>query len=261
MTELAVVCFKWGEGYPALHANVLRRAVADHLSMPHRFVCLTDAPQGLDAETEALPLPEIPLPRERWVPGMWPKLAVFRPGLFAPGTTVLMLDVDIVLAGPLDPLVQRVREMGGLHIIADWPDSTEHLLPKRRRPVRLSNSSVVGFTAGEQDRIWTGFEADPERFLAYGNDQRAIHFEAAGRQHWPEGWVLSFKKQLAWHVPVNLVRPVPRPEGAAVVAFHGKPDPEDLAQAPFRRWGSREKWGIFPVPWVRDYWRRYAGNG
>jgi hypothetical protein len=90
------------------------------------------------------------------------------------------------------------------------------------------------------------------------NDQNFIHNNAVQLHHWPEGWVLSFKKSLAWHFPVNLMRPVPYPSDAYIVAFHGLPNPEDLAQRPFKRWGSPEKFGYMPVRWVKNYWKKHA---
>jgi len=69
--------------------------------------------------------------------------------------------------------------------------------------------------------------------------------------------MISFKKDCAFHFPVNLVRPIRRPD-AFVVIFHGIPNPEDMVQGPFKRWGSPEKFGYFPVRWIKDYWTRYS---
>ncbi|MDA1155741.1 MAG: hypothetical protein O2873_13545, partial [Proteobacteria bacterium] len=84
-----------------------------------------------------------------------------------------------------------------------------------------------------------------------------ILHHAHDRQHWPIGWMISFKKDCAFHFPVNLVRPIRRPD-AFVVIFHGTPNPEDMVQGPFKRWGSPEKFGYFPVRWIKDYWTRYS---
>ncbi|NNU81320.1 hypothetical protein HMH01_12815 [Halovulum dunhuangense] len=249
------VCLKWGAGYPALYTNILYRALMREMSVPFRFVCLTDDATGLDDGIEALPIPEFALPREFWHRGMWPKLSVFKTGLFAPGTVVMMVDVDVVILRDLAPMVARVREKGGLHIIRDWPDLLDRWFRKSRREMRMSNSSVVGFIAGEQDHIFEKFRgAGRQELLNDWNDQNFIHRHAIDRRDWPEGWVLSFKKSLAWHFPLSVVLPVPRPKDAFIVAFHGKPDPEDLAGPPFRRWGPLEQAGFFPVKWVKSYW-------
>ena len=81
-----IVCLKWGKGYPSQDTNTLFRALSDLMQQPFRFACLTDDPSGLDDEIEAIPLPPFALDRAQWNNGMWPKLAVFNPALFALGS-------------------------------------------------------------------------------------------------------------------------------------------------------------------------------
>jgi hypothetical protein len=250
--------FKWGKGYPATYTNTLFRALRDLNSRPFRFVSITDDPTGLDDGIEAIPLPSFRLERENWNGGKWPKLAVFAPNLFPAGTPVILVDVDVVVVGDLMPMIDRIVERPGLHIIHNWPNKLEQWFPRLFNTNKRSNSSVVGFTAGGQGGIWDAFassefsELDRER-----NDQEYIHNRAENRQYWPDGWVLSFKKNVAWHFPLNLFLPVPRPD-AYIVCFHGKPDPHDLAGRPFQFWGSKGKFGFFPVRWVKEYWLKYA---
>ena len=253
------VCLKWGKTYPALYTNVLYRALSDMMNRSFRMVCLTDSAKDLDAGIEVVELPEFALERDHWNLGMWPKLSVFKPGLFEHGTPVIMLDVDVVLIKDLGPMIDKVVAERGVHIIRDWRDTLERWFPRLTKKVRLSNSSVVGFIAGEQEHIWEQFRREKYVSLKpFKNDQNFIHFNAEKLHHWPGGWVLSFKKNLSWHFPVNLVRPVPYPRDAYIVAFHGRPDPEDLAKRPFKRWGTSEKFGYMPVRWVKKYWIKYA---
>ncbi len=257
-----IACFKWGKGYPTIYTNVLYRALRDMLKTPFRFVCITDFPVGLDDGIETIDLPEFAMERDKWNRGMWPKLCIFKPDLFAAGTPVLMMDVDIVVLRDLTPILVKLPNEGGVHLIADWPDTLERWFPKMFYKERRSNSSFVGFIVGEQTHIWTAFkDAKSEYLFAQArNDQDFIHFRAKNRVAWPLGWALSFKKSLAYHVPMNFCRKIRRPDDAYVVAFHGKPDPKELAQAPFKRWGSPEKFGYFPVKWVETYWNKYAGD-
>ena len=254
-----ITCLKWGKGYPTHDTNVLFRALTDLMTTPFRFSCITDDPEGLDAGIEVVDLPEFALPRDDWNKGMWPKLATFKPGLFAAGTPVLMMDVDIVVIQDLTPLIDRIRERPGLHIIHDWHDTHERWFPRLFPQERHSNSSVVGFLAGAQDQIWERFHrADYATLRPQINDQEFIHHHARDRHYWPDGWVLSFKKSLAWHMPVNFFRAVPYPRDSFIVAFHGAPNPQDLAQPKGMRWGTPEKFGYSPVRWVADYLARYS---
>lgn len=253
-----ILCFKWGEGYPCRYTNILFRALTDMMQMPFRFVCLTDDAAGLANGIEPLPLPAIAMDRADWHKGMWPKLTAFAPGLFAPGTPVIMMDVDVVILRDLTPLIDRLNALGGLHIMKEIPDTLPRLFPRLFGKPLWSNSSVVGFIAGAQEHV---FEAMKDKGYAelqgMRNDQNFIHLHAADLHHWPEGWILSFKKSLVYHFPVNLVRPIRQPEGYVII-FHGKPNPEDLTKGPFKRWGTPEKFGYFPVRWIKEYWSHYS---
>ncbi len=251
-------CFKWGKGYPCRYTNILFRALTDVMQTSFRFVCLTDDPDGLAEGIETMPLPVFAMDRADWHKGMWPKLSVFAPGLFTPGTPVIMMDVDVIVLRDLTPLFDHLRAKGGLHIIREIPDTLPRWFPRLFGKPLLSNSSVVGFIAGQQHHLFEAFrDKIYDEIRQHRNDQNFIHYHAHSRQSWPIGWMVSFKKDLAFHFPVNLVRPIRQPE-AFVVIFHGVPNPEDMAQAPFKRWGSPEKFGYFPVRWIKEYWARYS---
>jgi hypothetical protein len=258
LLQPVIACLKWGKGYPAQDTNTLFRAISATMLEPFTFACITDDPEDLDAGIQVVPLPPFALDRKNWNAGMWPKLTTFKPDLFAPGTPVLMMDVDVLVIRDLSPLIDQIREVPGLHIIHDWHDTNERWLPKLFPRIRHSNSSVVGFIVGSQDQIWDYFhEAGLDELSPQINDQEFIHHHAVDRHYWPDGWVLSFKKSLAWHIPVNFVRNVPYPNESFVVAFHGIPNLQDLNQPKGMRWGTPEKFGYAPVSWVTDYLRLY----
>ena len=254
-----ILCFKWGKGYPATYTNILYRAVQDMHPDPVRFVCMTDDPAPLDPGIETIPFPAIAMPQADWSKGMWAKLCAFAPGLFPDGTPVLMLDVDIVLLDDLRPFVDTIRTKPGLHISRDFPDTLPRLFPKWFGKPLQSNSSVVGFLAGTQTHLFEDFKDKTLADLrSTRNDQNYIHSAATDRHHWPDNWVLSFKRSCVYHFPVNLIRGVPKPQGRIVI-FHGTPNPQDLIGPGFKRWGTNEKFGFFPVKWVQAYWHKYGG--
>ena len=51
-----VLCIKWGSKYSADYVNKLYSMVERHLSLSHRFVCLTEDTTGLNSEIETKPL-------------------------------------------------------------------------------------------------------------------------------------------------------------------------------------------------------------
>ncbi|WP_242650994.1 putative nucleotide-diphospho-sugar transferase [Yoonia tamlensis] len=231
--------------------------MTDIMETPFEFVCMTDDPRGLAEGIKAIEFPPFAMDKSCWHRGMWPKVCAFAPDLFAAGTPVIMMDVDVLILRDLTPLFDRVRAGNDLHIIREIPDTLPRLFPKLFGKELKSNSSTVGFVAGTQNHLYLeSCDKTYDQLRHYGNDQNYIHRNARNRQSWPAGWILSFKKSLAWHFPVNLVRPIARPDGYVVI-FHGKPDPEDMTKRPFKRWGTAEKFGYFPVRWIKDYWYKY----
>ena len=138
-----VICMKWGSMYGPEYVNHLRRGVARHLKRPHRFVCFTDDAQGLDADVEVRPLPDLGLPAGQ-KDLRWRKLAVFREQLADLQGTALFLDLDLVVVDDLEPFFSAP---GRFLIIRD-DDLFRHKPLRRIDPERdrflhsVGNSSV-----------------------------------------------------------------------------------------------------------------------
>lgn len=258
---LVVCCLQWGNRYPEIYVHRLARAVAANLDCPHRFVCFTDSPENLGSELEHRALPPIPLDRELWNKGIWPKLGLFASDTFDPGTPVLYLDLDVLILGDLDRFKTHLLREGGLAIIREWNPALLKLLPVALRPDRGGNSSVVGWIAGEQTQIYDAFCADPEGSRStWRNDQKFITAHARNKKYWPHNWCGSFKRHCVWFWPMNLILRTPkRPRWCSVLVFHGKPDPTDLLiDNPKHRWGAKRRFGYGAVKWVKDYWAHYG---
>ncbi len=257
-----MVCLKWGTPYSPEYVNVLARAVRDHLSYRHRFICITDTSEGLDAEVQVVPLPEIPIERSKWGTGYWPKLAVFKEGMFAENEIVLYLDVDILIEQSLDSYVELIDREKGLRIIREWNPDIWQLVPVWLRPDRGGNGSVIGFIAGEQTHLFSNFARAPHEINSkYGLDQVFITQTAHNRRYWPEGWNISFRRRCVPHWPLNFIfRGVRKPACGRIFVFHGIPNPTDLIRDGDYRWGTRWRYGYGPVSWVQDYWKRYSRN-
>ena len=237
-----VCCVKWGSKYPALYANRLRNMVRRHLAHPHEFVCLTDDPAGLDADIRPILLPDADFK------GFWTKISLFRPGVFEPGRTVIYLDVDVVIVGPLDFMLEE-----------DGPDLTIVRAFGRETGV---NSSAMRFHAGTLSHIYERFAADAEAIVAsgrYAGDQNWIHEQVPDAAYFPPGRIVSYKRDMHSHIFLKAKKlgfnswlkapqwmTVSLPVGASIVVFHGKPDPEDVMDSPYGPWKR--------APFVKEHW-------
>lgn len=263
LPPITVGCVRWGTRYGADYVNVLHRAVAAHLSHPHRFLCVTETVDGLDPEIETRPFPDINVPRKEWNKGSWPKLGLMAPGVMADDEIVLQLDLDILVVGGLEVFIDLVREKPAFYTLREWnPALLRALVPEALRPVRGTQGSVYAYRAGDQRHIFEDFTTRTAEVRARYKSDRFYFPEIARDQAFlPAAWCPSFKNACLWYWPLNRAFGVGRPpQDARIIAFHGKPRPIDLLGPPGRRWGTARKFGSDPVPWVVEYWTGYGGT-
>lgn len=226
---LTVACvLKSGGDFDSEYVHRLEGMVRDHLnSVPFRFLCLSDAPVNT-----------IQRPLMFNFPGWWSKMELFtlRP-------PVLALDLDTILVGSIDPLVNAILE----------DKSTVFMLRSFRKPEY--GSGVMGWN---RDLSWMikrfARIASESTFFDRSNALRMKtphHGVFRGDQNWIQEelnranyqissvqdfqpGVISFKN----HISKNGYK---LPEGATIICFHGKPRPKDVADK---------------ITWMRRIWLR-----
>lgn len=238
-----IVCLKWGNKYPAEFVNRLYRMVDSNITIPYRFICLTENADGIMDGIETKP---ISLDAE--LSGWWYKLQLFQKSLFDLQGTTLFLDLDVVIVSNIDALFDYKKD--DFCIIRDL------------QPGKIYNSSVFRIEIGSYPEVWEEFQKDKQNIInrLYG-DQDWISEKITAASLWPEEWVVSFKKQCnarakssLGHVgkylrSIGLLKPkgyATIPEGAKIIYFHGKPDPDDVADGPYDMWKQ--------APWIRHAW-------
>lgn len=254
-----VVCTRWLDAFPASYVRLLRNAVRANLARPHRFICVTDNPAGLDPDIEAARMPDMGIPLRYQKKGCWPKLAIFAPDLLPPDEPTLYLDLDMVVRGSIDAFFDRIEEQRGFHALREWNPTIWSLMPLALRPDRGVQGSILGFIPREQRHLYDRFVSDPAAvFTKYHLDQDYLTEAAVPRTYWPHSWTTSFKWHCVKYWPLSAVFPrIPEPKRARIVVFHGTPRPIDVVPLGDYRWGTSRKFGHGPVPWVRDYWLRH----
>ena len=95
--SITVICVRTGKKYGIGYVAALRDMVAEHLTQPHRFVCLTNQPERLDG-VEFIDISRFDLP------GWWAKMLVFNRPIVGSGK-IIFIDLDIIIVNSLDPLV------------------------------------------------------------------------------------------------------------------------------------------------------------
>lgn len=240
MTPETVLCFRW-KPFPGYRSsfgpesvNTLRAMVARHFPRPHRFVCLTDASDGIDPRVEVLPIwtdfVDLPSPHGGKNPSCYRRLRMFSADVASVlGKRFVSLDLDSVIVGDMTPLWDRQEDF------VMWGDTNP-------LPGSHYNGSMILQTAGARRKVWDTFDpkTSPQAAMragCWGSDQGWIsHCLGGGEKKWTKSdGVYSFRNDLR-NAPTRAL-----PSDAKVVFFHGEFDPwQERVQV---RW-----------PWVKAHW-------
>ena len=234
----SVVVWKWKKpGYRSTFdgqsVNVMRNMVARHYPEPHRFICITDDPSGIDDGIEIVPIwddfKDIPNPTWSWAPSCYRRLRAFAPEFEEiAGKRFVSIDLDCVITGDLRPLWNRPEDF----VMYASNHANYHL-----------NGSMFMMNSGARREVWERFDPDtsPKAANAAGNngsDQGWIQYVLGRNQpRWTnEDGIFAYLKDCQRLNRGNL------PKGARLVVFHGKENPWDKAAQ-------------MVSPWIRDHYR------
>ncbi|GKT12660.1 MAG: hypothetical protein ISEC1_P1639 [Thiomicrorhabdus sp.] len=239
-----VVCLKWGDKYGSEYANRLYRMVNQNLSLPFKFYCITENTLDIDEAINIVPMPNYDLK------GWWYKLVIFQENfLNIPAEDkILFLDLDIVILNELDSLVSYSDQF------CISADDEAHRY----------NSSVMCFHPGQYRFIWESFIIQKETIVnEMHGDQDWIEYSYKEAVLFPKSVVKSFKIDLDCKTPYSFGKfgralrkrfpfllpsgTVAAPKDAAIVLFHGKPDPADVMDGPYDKYRH--------APWIKDSWK------
>ncbi len=89
------------------------------------------------------------------------------------------------------------------------------------------------------------------------NEQVFISREITDMIFWPDEWCQGFKSCLLPRWPLNYFVVPPLPAGTKVVAFPGKPDPDEAMEGrwPHKHWYQAFYKYVRPTPWISEHWR------
>lgn len=177
---------------PQSEVDILERMVADNLSLPHEFVCITESD----------------------LPGWWGKVRLFRNA----HARNLWLDLDVVITGPLDGLVEPTDK---LRIIRNWAKSG---WGGCQSSVMYWEGERFRFISDEFDPAIAYWPPRNEPGILWGDQEWITQLRDEGRvdvEYFNPVDIISYK----YHV-----RGQGLPPHAKVVVFHGNPKPADVSE-------------------------------
>ncbi len=244
MSQKTVICMKWGTRYGPEFVNRLYGGVTRNITGPLRFICFTDDKTGLSQGIEVQPLPRINLPEKyEWTP--WRKLSCWQYPLADIEGDILFLDIDLIVVGSLDDLFAFAP--GEYCVIENWTQKGKG----------IGNTSAYRFPAGKYEQLFEIFDSDPGKVLEEcGIEQQYISKYIPNQRFWPAEWCLSYKHDLVPKFPMNWLKPPALPENARLIAFTGRPDPDEARAGQWEApWYKKFYKHAKPASWIDDHWR------
>lgn len=237
MTPLTIVCWKWKPArnyrseFGPEAVNTLARMVKRHYKHPHRVVCVTDDPTGIDPSIGIVPLwkdyADLQNPHGAHQPSCYRRLKAFSVEArewF--GDRFVSVDLDCVIVGDMAPLWNRPEEF------VIWGSGTDRRV--------WCNGSMWMMTAGARRKVWDEFNprtspGQAKRSGFFGSDQGWIaHCLGRKEAMWTiNDGVYSFRV----HLNAGSKQ---LPSDARIVFFHGKYDP----------WSAHCQ----NIPWIAENW-------
>lgn len=216
---ITVVSWLWRqpEGrvrYTADHVNLWASMVRRNLAMPHRLVCVTDMPEGIEQGVEIIaPAGEFEDVEPAWgprKPNCYRRLVMFRRDAAKTfGRRFVSIDLDCIVGGPLDPLFER---------------RDDFVICKGTHPSRPYNGSMMLIRAGCRPQVYERFDqagADASGTAFHGSDQAWLaHVLGPNEATWDEA-------DGVWHL--NRFLPEAKRAKPRILFFPGKRKPWELA--------------------------------
>lgn len=245
--KLTIVLWKWKtpdwfpakerSGYDAEKVNVAARMIKRHLTLPHQIICVTDEPEGI-TECDTYPLwdkwSDIRHPQRPDRLTCYRRLPIFNsflPHVF--GTRIVSMDLDMVIVGNLDSLLDRPEPFVGYR-------TTRGLVP------RVYNGSIFMFDCGPRSSIYDIYDRfDPNTSpqeaadAGYsGTDQAWMaHVLGPNRPYWTaDDGILSWRRDIVTQPSTRAL-----PAHAKLVVFFG----------PDKPWHKKCQ----RVDWIKENWK------
>jgi len=208
---LIITTWRWGDKYPSHYVDRLRRGIERHFSSPFQFKLIQPAAALLFKGC---------LVRLQMFSPEWQRQQGIREG-----DTILNLDLDLIVTGQLEPVLNRAEDF----VILQGANAAN--------PCPF-NGSVMMLRAGAHRDVWDDFSLDKVSQIPkyeFPDDQGWIWHKlpkAAGWNVGPRSGIYAFRKP-QWPHDDQL------PSDARMVAFPGARDPRMF----------------FHLPWIQQHWR------
>lgn len=251
METANVVCMKWGTKFKPEYVNNLYHMVKRHLTIPFRFICMTEVADGIEDGVEIRPLPDFKEPPPEYLKhcSAWRKIALFDEQVFDLTGKILFFDLDVVVIDNIDCFFNFSDKLA---IQENWS----------QRNRLIGQSSVFCFEIGKYTHLLEKYRQQQDEVLKNNRTEQLYITRELGEGNFdffPDGWCKSFKFHcMPGGVLNSFMQPTKIPKDAKVIVFHGNPNPHDAIAGV---WGTPVPWykrfykTVKPTAWIAEHWR------
>jgi len=252
MEPVNIVCMKWGTMYGPEYVNILYNMVNNNITLPFRFICMTEIVEGIRPEVEIAPLPDFKEPAWEYARycSAWRKLSLFDQQVLDLKGKLLFLDLDVVIVGNIDCFFTYSEKLA---IIENWSQKGR----------LIGQSSVFCFRIGTCTRLLEKYISRHEEVMKNNRTEQMYITRELGKDnfvYFPDDWCRSFKMHcMPGGILNSFVTPTKIPENARIIVFHGSPNPPDAIAGkwgrPVKPWFKKIYKSVKPTKWIADYWQ------
>jgi hypothetical protein len=236
--ELTFVCWKYSvtgfnRVFESSFVNIWANMIDRHHHAPHRFVCITDDPKGLDKRIEAIPQPVtfegIGSPHGAKHPSCFRRLWNFSADAAKVlGPCIVQMDIDLFIVDDITETFQRDEDL------VLWADP------------RFSWARVGGgiylLRTGTNTDIWDRFVADPHGCIRLAHESGCRGSDQAWLSYCRFPPEKPFTTADGMYSLKWLKQGKPLPKGPKIIQTPGSRKPWHSA--------TQEAW-----PFVKDHWK------
>ena len=239
-----ILCMKWGTRYGPEFVNRLYNSIMRHTERETRLICFTDDATGVNPDVQIEPIPELDLPEEH-ANKPWRKITLWKYPLAGLEGDVLFLDLDLIITGNLDPFFDY--EPGRYCVAENWTQIGKG----------IGNTSCYRFPVEKHAYLYDNLQAGSQAKIdEHRISQVYISREIEDMVFWPRLWCASFKHTLMPKWPLNFFQSPKLPAQTRIVAFTGKPDPDEAARGQWpAKWYKKTYKHVRPTAWINEHWK------
>ena len=249
MEPVNIVCMKWGTLYGPEYVNILYNMVKRNITLPFRFICMTEWPEGIQSGVEIAPLPAFERPNSQYCTA-WRKLALFDKQVLDLKGKILFVDLDVVIVDNIDCFFTFSDKLA---IIENWSQKGR----------MIGQSSVFCFEAGTCTHLLEKYNSQYDEVVKHNETEQMYITRELGKgnfDYFPEDWCKSFKMHCMPGGFLNsFIAPTVIPKNVRIVVFHGNPNPPNAIAGvwgkPVKPWFKKIYKTVKPTKWIADYWR------